>query len=192
VEIFETKSRYYANPNAGIAKVFSNLAVTITAVLIGLVLLIWLGITCLHRHWEAKLTHNVQRQLEAYGFEVKGLELIDNLDEGSGQEQLRFVFAAKYLAQPKLLNGKACDYARIVATTRSWGGTEFIVENIELDKLPGGLHILNWVDWVYDQDHPVIAPQAAAPPDSSTYLSVEEWRAKGVALRHQIDSAFSQ
>ena len=132
MEIFETRSKYYQNPNAKFAGIFSNMAVTITVLLIGLVLLVWLGITCLHGHWEHKLTQNVEHKLQGYGFKVKGLEMIANLDEGSGHERLRFEFQVSHLKNPKLCNGEDCPGAHIIATTQSYGGAEFNVGEIAL------------------------------------------------------------
>jgi hypothetical protein len=158
VEIFETKSKYYKNPNAKFAGVFSNLAVTITALFIGIVLLIWLLVSCIHWHWEAKIVRNVQHQLEYYGFTVKGLKYEYNMDPSTDetQEQLRIELSARNLSNPKLQDGRSIDYPRIVATTRSWGGAEFHVENIALPDQK----IDSWVDYIDSLNHPkpVIIP----------------------------------
>jgi hypothetical protein len=45
------------------------------------------------------------------------------------------VFLARKLKHPKLGDGEYYQYVRIVATTRSWGGAEFNVENIALENL---------------------------------------------------------
>lgn len=170
MEIFETKSRYYVNGNAPFAGVFSNMAITIVTILIGIVLLVWFAITCIHWSWEAKLCHNVQKQLESYGFAVGHLKLVDNLDAGSGQELLRFVLVANRLSNSNLLEGHPCEDVRIVATTQSWGGAEFNVTNIELSNLPDGLFISSWVDWVYAKLNPpkpaqdTVEPRSTSPP----------------------------
>ena len=158
MEIFETKSKYYKNPNAKFAGMFSNMAITVTVILIGIVLLVWFGISCLHGHWEHKLTNNVLHQLQSYGFTgIKGLEMIANLDEGTGQERLRFEFGVDHIKNPKLCNGEDCPGTHIIATTQSWGGAEFNVENIALKYLPGPAQdIPNWVNYAYEYDkiHP--------------------------------------
>ena len=154
MEIFETKSKYYKNPNASFASFFSNLAITTTILLIGIVLMVWLIITCIHSGWEHTAVTNVEKALKDYGFVWEGhLKLIDNLDVGSGQERLRLVFQAHHLSNHKLLDGQDCPYAQVIATTQSWGDASFHVENIALSNLPSPAQdIPNWIDYAYEYD----------------------------------------
>ena len=159
MELFETESRYFKNPNAKFAGIFSNLAVTITAVLIGIVLLVWFGISCWNGYREHYITQKVKHYVESCGFTIKGdFKLIDNMDAGSGQEQLRFVWLARNLKNPRLGDGEYYQYVRVVVTLRFWGSAKdfdiekVALENLDYDKYVGNpYHILpditNWAEY---------------------------------------------
>lgn len=148
MNLFETQSKYYKNPNAKFAGIFSNMAVTFTAVLIGIVLLIWLGISCWNSSRENYITQKVKHHLESCGFTIEGsFKLIDNLDAGSGQEQLRFVWLARKLKHPKLGDGLYYQYVRVVVTLRFWGSAkDFDILNVALENLGALPDIPDWTD----------------------------------------------
>jgi len=108
MNIFETKSKYFHNNNSFFARLFSNSAVTIVLILIGLVIM-YMGI----RAWigssdEARLNKNTKEWLTTYGFVYKDLKFrwVHPEDEGQGRSSTRFLFDVSEIYNKDLNEGK--------------------------------------------------------------------------------------
>ena len=162
MNIFETKSKYFHNNNSWFAKGFSNTAITLVIVLIGLVV-VYKTIQCtLSGILASKLDKTVIAWL-APDFKYKGLKLVENVNEGEG-DYVEFLYTCDMLSNPKLNDGKPIrgnDYyneLNIYVYVEKHSDNSIVIDHVGFDwknKETNWLHysISDWAKYLYDPDN---------------------------------------